>query len=471
MTSFPADAAPAAPRLSLWTKLAYGAGDMGSGMTSNLIAFSFLIFLTDVGGINPLAAGTVLLIGKVWDAVNDPVVGMLSDRTRSRWGRRYPWIFLSAIPFGLSFFLMWWVPPGGGPGFRFWYFVLASVLFQVFFTTANLPYSTLTAELTQDYDERTDLTTFRLAFSVTGAITALALGLVVSGQVADEQLQYQIIGGLCAVLSVIPLLICVFGTWPHARRVQTFNAAQPQPQAVPDMPFLQQFQVAFRNRAFLYVVGIYLFAWLALQITASIIPFYTVFWMGLDSYFLPALLVQGTAIIMMFVCNVISRRIGKKNLFFLGMGVWLIAQIGLFFLQPGQVWALYGLCIMASFGVATAYVVPWAMLPDVIELDELQTGQRREGVFYAFMTLLQKVGLALGLFLVGLALEWSGFVSNADIQTDSALTVIRAFMGPMPMVLLIGGMVLCYFYPVTREIHAEVLLKLAERKRNTLKGE
>jgi GPH family glycoside/pentoside/hexuronide:cation symporter len=106
--------------------------------------------------------------------------------------------------------------------------VLASVLFQVFFTTANLPYSTLTAELTQDYDERTDLTTFRLAFSVTGAITALALGLIVSGQVADEQTQYMIIGGLCAAFSVIPLLVCVFGTWPHARRVQALNAAQPR---------------------------------------------------------------------------------------------------------------------------------------------------------------------------------------------------------------------------------------------------
>jgi GPH family glycoside/pentoside/hexuronide:cation symporter len=192
---------------------------------------------------------------------------------------------------------------------------------------------------------------------------------------------------------------------------------------------------------------------------------------GAGLYFLPALLVQGTAILMMFVCNLISRRIGKKKLFFLGMGVWLVAQIGLFFLQPGQVWALYGLCIMASFGVATAYVVPWAMLPDVIELDELKTGQRREGVFYAFMTLLQKVGLALGLFLVGLALEWSGFVAEAETQADSALTAIRAFMGPMPMVLLMGGMVLCYFYPITREIHAEVLLKLAERRRNALQGE
>ena len=97
-------------KLSLWTKVAYGIGDMGAGMTSNLIAFSFLIFLTKVAGLNPLAAGTVLLIGKVWDAVNDPLVGVLSDRTQTRWGRRYPWILLSVIPFGITFFLMWLVP-------------------------------------------------------------------------------------------------------------------------------------------------------------------------------------------------------------------------------------------------------------------------------------------------------------------------------------------------------------------------
>ena len=103
---FSETAGPAAPptKMSLWTKLAYGAGDMGAGMTSNLIAFSFLIFLTEVAGIRPAAAGTVLLISKVWDAVNDPLVGVLSDRTQTRWGRRYPWILLSALPFGFTFF-------------------------------------------------------------------------------------------------------------------------------------------------------------------------------------------------------------------------------------------------------------------------------------------------------------------------------------------------------------------------------
>lgn len=458
------DQATSSIKLSLWTKVAYGVGDFGAGMTSNLIAFSFLIFLTKVGGISPQVAGTVLLIGKLWDGINDPLIGMLSDRTRTRWGRRYPWILLSAVPFGITFFLMWLVP-GVNPSWRFWYYVVTSLLFQIFFTAANLPYATLTAELTQDYDERTDLTSFRLGFSLLGAISALALGLGITSVIADERLQYVVLGGACAVLSIIPLLVCVFGTFGHAQAVRAIAPSPSTGDAATDMPFVQQLRVVLTNRAFVCVVGIYLCAWLALQITASIIPFYTIFWMGLDSYFLPALLVQGTAIVMMLPCNLLSRRLGKKGLFYVGIGSWLLVQLGLFWLSPGQVGWLYGLCIMASFGVATAYVVPWAMLPDVIELDELQTGQRREGVFYAFMALLQKLGLALGLFFVGTALEWSGFLVDLSTQPESALLAIRLFMGPVPLVLLIGGLILCYRYPITRAVHTEMLLKLSERRR------
>ncbi|MGB7084179.1 MAG: MFS transporter, partial [Phormidesmis sp.] len=209
---------------------------------------------------------------------------------------------------------------------------------------------------------------------------------------------------------------------------------------------------------------IYLFSWLALQITAAVIPFYAKSWMGTDES-LVALLVQGPAIIMMFVCAGLSKRIGKKNLYFLGSGLWILVQTALYFLQPGQLNILYGLCILASFGVATAYIVPWSILPDVIDFDELKTGRRREGTFYAFMTLLQKMGLAVGLFLVGAALKASGFNKDTIVQPDSALQAIRFFMGPVPLLLVICGVVLIYFYPITRESHAEVMLKLAERHR------
>ena len=454
------------PKLRWSTKLAYGAGDMGAGLTSNLLAFSFLIFLTNVAGLEPLAAGTVLLIGKIWDAVNDPLVGILSDRTRTRWGRRYPWIALTAIPFGLTFYLNWIVPGLTSQVALFWYYVAVSILFQIFFTTTNLPYSTLTAELTQDYDERTELTSFRLSFSLFGAVAVLALGLVVSNLIEDSQQQYQVLGLIGGGISILTIFWCVFGTFPYYKEQADYRgrSLENTTEDEDSISFLQQLIIVFSNWPFLFVVGIYLFSWLALQITATIIPFYVTFWMGADDYFLAALLVQGTAILMMAVCNLISKRIGKKGLYFLGSGLWIFVQIALFFLQPGQLGIMYGLCVLASFGVATAYVVPWSILPDVIELSELKTGQRREGIFYAFMTLLQKIGLAVGSFLVSLALQTSEFAADAPTQPESALLAIRFFMGPFPLILLIFGILLTYFYPITKASHAETLLKLAERR-------
>ena len=173
---------------------------------------------------------------------------------------------------------------------------------------------------------------------------------------------------------------------------------------------------------------------------------------------------------MLFVWSAVSKRMGKKAVYFMGMSLWIIAEIGLFFLQPGETGLLYLLAVMAGFGVSTAYLIPWSMIPDVIELDELNTGQRREGIFYGFMVLLQKVGLAIGLFVVGQVLEHSGFVATvagkaAPIQPPSALWAIRLLIGPVPTVILLIGLVLTYFYPITREVHAEILLKLQERKR------
>jgi GPH family glycoside/pentoside/hexuronide:cation symporter len=238
-----------------------------------------------------------------------------------------------------------------------------------------------------------------------------------------------------------------------------------------NIPFKDQLKIVFRNRAFLFVIGIYLCSWLAIQLTASILLYFVVSWMGLtntDSSFV-ALAVQGTALVMLFVWKIVSARVGKKLVYFLGTGIWLIAQVGLFVLQPGQVGLLYALAITAGFGVSVAYLIPWSMVPDVIELDELQTGKRREGIFYGFMVLLQKFGLALGLFLVGIALETSGFIKSVagqpiPVQPASALLAIRIAIAPLPAICLIGGMILAYFYPITQTVHDQIRLKLQQRQ-------
>jgi GPH family glycoside/pentoside/hexuronide:cation symporter len=456
-------------KLSFATKLAYGAGDLGPAITANIGVFFALFFFTNVAGLSAGLAGSILMVGKIWDAVNDPMVGVLSDRTSSPWGRRLPWMLYGAVPFGIFFFLQWVVPPLTQWGL-FWYYVIIAIFFNSFYTAVNLPYTALTPELTQDYDERTSLNSFRFTFSIGGSILSLFLALGVFSLLKIEQeQQYLVLAGICTVLSVLPLFWCVWGV---RDRVLATEARRMETETEEQIPMLQQLRIAFSNRPFLFVAGIYLFSWLGVQVTASILPYFVVNWMGLSEaeFNLVAIAVQGTALLMLYVWSAVSERVGKKAVYYMGMILWIIAQAGLFFLQKGQVGWMYFLAVLAGFGVSVAYLIPWSMMPDVIELDELQTGKRREGIFYAFMVFLQKMGLALGLFLVGVALQSAGFKERIagqpiPVQPDSALLAIRIAIGPLPMVGLILGLILAYFYPITREVHAEILLKLSERKR------
>ncbi len=461
-------------RLAFGEKLSYGAGDLGPAMAANLMVVFQLIFFTNVAGLNPGLAGTVLLVGKVWDAVNDPMIGLLSDRTHHTWGRRLPWLFWGAIPFGLSFFFLWWVPqfnpdPAQNQTPLFWYYVLVAIAVNTFYTVVNLPYTALTAELTQDYDERTSLNSFRFGFSISGSILSLILALAIFQFIPNDPIrQYLILGAVGAVIITLPLYWCVGGIRPRAIQMEQTRRETTDTQII---PLLAQLKIAFGNRPFLFVIGIYLCSWLAVQNTVAIIPYFVKNWMGLsDQAFTQVVLaVQVTALMMLFVWAKLSETLGKKMVYFLGMVAWIAAQTGLFFLQPGQTTLMFVLAVMAGVGVATAYLIPWSMIPDVIELDELQTGQRREGIFYALMVFLQKIGLAIGLFLVGQALELSGFIKTVagqpePMQPASALFTIRVMIGPLPTLVLIMGLVFAYFYPITREKHAEILLKLAERK-------
>jgi len=461
-------------KLDLKTKLAYGAGDLGPAITANISVFYLLFFFTNVAGISAGLAGSILMVGKIWDAINDPIVGVMTDRTKSgRWGRRLPWLLYGAIPFGIFFFLQWIVPTTNVWGL-FWYYVIIGVISQVFYTVVNLPYTAMTPELTQDYDERTSLNSIRFAFSIGGSILSLFLAQLIFSPIFSEifnrQQQYLVLAAICGVISVLGLFWCVWGT---RDRVLAFEAKRTQTEESESLPITEQIKIVFKNKPFLFVIGIYLFSWLGVQITASVIPYFVIYCMKLQESDVPAVMigVQGTALLMLFVWGALSKRVGKKAVYFMGMFLWIIAATGLFFLQPGQIGLMYVLAVIAGSGVSVAYLVPWSMMPDVIELDELQTGQRREGVFYGFMVLLQKFGLAFGLFLVGIALEASGFQENIPgqtqlpIQPDTALSAIRIAVGPIPIVCLICGLFLTYFYPITREMHTEMLLKLEERRK------
>jgi glycoside/pentoside/hexuronide:cation symporter, GPH family len=474
MTSHTPVQAQSAP-LRFSTKFTYGLGHMGWVMPSTLQAIFQLFFLTSVAGLNPARAGMVLLIAKIWDALNDPLVGWLSDRTDSRWGKRYPWIILGAVPFGICFFLLWHVPQfgnGSHQGLLFWYYVVVAILFDTASTAVALPYLALAPELTQNYTERTSLISFQAAFT-SGAVTiALILAQIIFATVADTDNQYQVLGGVCGVLSV---LIIYFSVWRLQKlRRQTersqSNGSFSSPASGVPISSLSQFRSIAQNRPFLYILGIFLSAQVALQLSGSMLPYFIVTWMGEAEQTIAqvAILSSVMTILMFWIWHQLRNQLDKRMIFLLAIPFWVLARIAAVLLQPDQMGWLLGLIIVAAIGVSGCLLVPYAMLPDAIDLDELQNGQRREGVFYGFMTLLQKLSLAIALFCTGQALNWAGFVPTVTgqpipPQPDAALVMIRWIYGPIPALIGIGCFILAYFYPLTRTAHAEILLRLQAR--------
>ncbi|MFC1464114.1 MAG: MFS transporter [Candidatus Brachytrichaceae bacterium NZ_4S206] len=454
---------PSTEKVPLLTKLAFGSGDIGPAVATAIMSFFLLYFFTDVARLDPAAASVILLITKIWDAVNDPLIGLLSDRINTRWGRRRPWFLFGAIPFGLAFFLLFQTPQLGDAG-KFAYYLIVSLLLDTMFTVVNVPYTALTPELSRDYDERTSLNSYRFAFSITaGLIAAVTHPIIVDAVSANSDVQtgYAVSALIWAIVCTLPFFFAFWGTYERHT-----------PEEAESLPFVESLKWTLRNRAFRYAAGIYLLSWLVVQTVSTLIVYYLTYWLRRPEITpLVLLAVQGSSLIWLFIWNAVSRRVGKKGTYFIGMSAWIATSLMLFAVQPDwPTWSVIALAALAGVGVAVAYLIPWAMLPDVIELDELETGRRREGAFYGLFVLLQKLGLALGLFAVGQVLSATGYITpppgtTAPItQPDSALLAIRLMMGPVAALILIAGMLLVARFPITKASHEQTLHELEARR-------
>ncbi|MEM9772080.1 MAG: MFS transporter [Cyanobacteria bacterium P01_D01_bin.73] len=460
---------PQSEPLPFSAKLSFGAGDFGPAITANLLIFFWLYFLTAVAGLSPGLAGLVLFADKIGHAISTLVVGVLSDRTQSRWGRRYPWIVLGSAPFSLSFFLLWLVP-FESEWALFWYYLTVIFAFKFAYNAITLPYVALTPQISNSYNERTQLNTFRFTFSIGGKIASLILAQQILRRIHDPVISHLVLGGVCAIAAMIPIGLFVVGTYRRVISSEQVQAEEEDKDPGDTRPLVQQIAIALKCRPFQYVVGIYLCSWSAVQLISAMTPFFVVSWMGLPESEFPnaALAIQGTAIACLSLWGRLSKTVGKQGVYFMGASLWLVAQVGLLLLQPGQVPLMYVLCMLAGVGVSTAYLIPWSMLPDVVDANELETGERHEGTFYSLMIFLQKLGLAIALWLMGQIIELSGYVEGvSEVQPDSALLAIRLLTGMLPAIALITGMYLATSYPITAELHAEILHKLKARKAST----
>ncbi len=446
-------------KLSRGRKLLYGMGDWGFSLSSTILSVYFLMFLTDVVHLDLALAAAAIFVGRSWDWINDPLVGYLTDRTRSRWGRRRPYLLFGFIPFGLGFTLLWWIPPLHSPGALAFYYGLAYLLFDTAATFVYMPYFALTPELTLDYDERTSLTTYRMFFSIVAGLVAFTLPGTIIGPFRPENAsRVALVGIIFGALSALPLLATFFGT-----------RERPEFQGQPLPSVRESLRAILHNRPFLFAVGIYLLTWMTVDLLQPMLPYFLKYWLNLEPL---RDVILGTVFVVAALALPLwewaSRRWDKRLAYIGGTGFLGIVMLVLSFMHAGvAVAVILGLAALAGVGIAAAHVLPWSIIPDAIEWDELETGQRHEGTFYSLITLMNKIGASLVVPAAALLLDWSGYVPNAATQGPRVQLALRTLVGVIPALLLIGGILFAAVYPLGRERHLAVRKELERRRAQT----
>ncbi len=450
-----------------WKKIIYGAGDSGFSLTSTALALLYLDFLVNIVGLDPRLAGVSIGLGRIWDAINDLVIGTLSDRTRSRWGRRRPYLLFGALPFGLTFILMWLIPVTHNQTTLLIYYTAMYILFDTFFTLVNVPYIALTPELVPAYDERTSLHSYRMAFSIgfglLGAVAPLAIVDAIAG--AGSVTRHGAYLGMAAILglaSVLPVWL-VFATVRE----------RPEFQDLPTPGLVDSFRMAASNKAFLIAAGVYLLTWMPIDLIQFVLVFLIRDYFHLtggarDMIFL---LLFGVGVLALPLWVWVSHKLDKPRAYQLGMAFMAVVLLALSFIPSGETNLVFVLAALAGVGVSAAHAIPLAILPDVIDWDELRRAQRQEAAYYSVITLIQKLVGALTIAVTGLALSATGYMANAAAgaqQPASALWAIRLLTGPLPAAFFIAGIVLVSFYPISRERHARIVSLLEKRRRQRL---
>jgi GPH family glycoside/pentoside/hexuronide:cation symporter len=438
------------------TRLIYGFGDTGFSLTTTIIAAYFAIFLTDVVGIAPGTAAIAIFLGRSWDYLNDPLIGHISDRTRSRWGRRRPFLLFGALPFALAFILMWTHPPIQSQVALAIYYALAYVLFDSAATFVYMPYYALTPELTSNYDERTTLTTYRMFFSILGSLVAFTIPLMIIGSFQPENSgRFLRMGVIFGLVSALPLLLVFLGT---KERQEYSHQEQPK--------IKESLRAAAGNRPFIFGMVIFLLTWVSIDILQTSLLYFIKYVVQREAQ---SDLIMGvifvTALLVLPFWERLSRRWNKRLAYGAGIAFWAVVQVVLISLNPGSGMPLIlGLCVLAGVGVSAAHVLPWSIIPDAIEWDEWQTGVRHEGMFYSLVTLAQKVASSIAIPLILLILQATGYKPGAVAQPASALLGIRLAIGPIPAVLLCAGILFAILYPLGREKHQIIVKELEERR-------
>ncbi len=440
--------------LSVKQKLGFGIFDLGGNLLFTVLGFWSLNYLTDTVGLAAALAGIAVMVGKVWDAVTDPFMGYISDRTTSRWGRRRPYMLFGAVPVFLAmlFFFTkpdWLLGANASPLALTVWAALALMLLNTASTIINVPYSSLTPELTDDYNERTSLNGYRFSCAVFGTILgAAAVQPIVGAFLPNKAQGYTAVGAILGAVIAITTLLSFLGTKerPHNRADR------------PTESFFITYKEVFTNKPYVILLLTYALHLCALTFLQGILVYYTKYVYNNEKLATPAMVaLLLVAMVFIPISVLTAKKIGKKLVYQISFAILASTCLIVFVLGHilGETFFV-ALMLYGGIGLGFSYVAPFAMVPDAVEYDAVQTGKRKEGAYYGIWTFIAKVGQSLSVFLSGVILSAGGYIADA-FQSASSLFSIRLLIGPIPALIFLAAIIVIQFYPLDEETYNKLV--------------
>lgn len=431
------------PPLSKKTKIGYSFGYLGMVLATWTFSTYIFFFYATVIGLDPLWIGLALGILGVWDMFNDPIMGHISDKTKTRWGRRRPYIIFGTVPLVFTFILLWWNP------FTDWfmiflYFLLIMLIFEWMFTLVQLAYTSLFPELTSNIDERLEIAGYLEFFDIIALILGFVLSLVIVGILIEMGYTPIIAWPIMATILGVVIAISAFTAVAVTKEREIFYTAEA-------LPFLKALKYTWQNKSFKVVALAWLCINIAYVIAAATAIFFSIYILNLSELetAMSLLFMFLTAIPCLYLWFKISKKFGAVRATMMAMLLFGISFVFLLFVV-NLVMFIIALTLL-GVGFAGVILLPQTLYADVIDEDETITGVRREGIYQGIRAFIAKGSVSLSYVTMGIVLSVSGFQAGAATQSDTALLGIRLLLGLIPAVVMFIGILIYIHYPLKGE--------------------
>ncbi|MGE5101869.1 MAG: MFS transporter [Deltaproteobacteria bacterium] len=441
-------------KITVTEKVGYAFGDAAANFVFQTMLVFQLAFYTDTFGITAAAAGTLFLVVRVWDAVFDPIMGVVADRTNTRWGKFRPWVLWTAVPFGIVGFLAFTTPPFGPHGKLLYAYVTYIALMMVY-SANNLPYSALSGVITGNLTERTSLSSYRFVFAMSAAflIQGLALPMVNYFGQGNSAKGYQITMGIFSALAVVFFVITF---------VTTKERVHPDP--AQKSSIRQDFADLGRNRPWLAVFALTIFVFITLSMRGGVMVYYFKYFVQREDLF-SLFNVCGLAatIIGVVGSTPLAKRFGKRDVFIVGLAGTIVFTAAFVFVARTAIVAMFAVEMLRQFAYGFTIPLLWAMMADVADYSEWKNRRRATAIVFSGIVFALKAGLGFGGAIGGWLLSVYGYAPNVA-QTEHALRGIRLTASVFPAATFLIGLVCLFFYRIDKALEIQITDELGERR-------